>query len=497
MAEEKGYSHASGRVWVQEKKFQPYKLLLPYGLTDFNDPTGSLNPVRQQSRSARGQSEVVDILRGEPALPGFTIETRMFKTLNYMFKWRQRPVNVQCHMGDCGRADNYRSSEVALHWDFARRGDLTGDRAALIQGDDNPVAISTPWMAEVGPLMVDFGAEFVSRINIPEPQAITDIAMITDACNDLTNQDDPGDVGYLATVAGAGVYDTAEVWYTLDAWETPIQLTNKPFASGEDISSVLVFGTREDHRLIVARGSADGLNPAEVAIADVTEPGTVSWTNYNVGVVTGEYITYLGASSYGAIFAVTSGGRVYRSLDGGATWTLVKTVTNPLNDISALPSGIVWAVGDSAEIWLSEDDGDSWSQITAPSGMSSNDVNAVHVVPDGTVLVGDAAGQVFGSYDDGDNWATLELTGATATSVVRIDGYGSSHLWAVGDLTGGDSRVFRSVDGGATWLLWNLNLPTNSGVRALFVVDLNYVMVGGDPQNGQGFLSKTKTNVYG
>lgn len=491
-----GYNHRDGRIWAQDKKFQPYKLLLPYGLTDFNDPTGTLNPVRQQSRSTRGATEVVDILRSEPALPGFTIETRLFKTLNYMFKWRTRPVNVQVHLGECGRADEYRGSQVALHWERARRGDLSGDRAALIQGDDAPVAVSTPWMAEVGPLLVDFGAEFVSRIQFPEPQNITGISMITEGCDDLSYQDDPGDVGYLVTSAGAGVYEDADVWYTEDAWETPVQVSTQPFGAGEDISDVLVFGTREDHRVLVARGTADGANPAEVALADVTELGTLSWGNYNVGSVNGEYITRLAASSYGRIFAITNAGRIYVSVDGGANWTLLRSTGAQLNEITALPSGIVWAVGNGGAIWLSEDDGDSWSSITAPSAIGTN-ATAVHVTPDGTVFVGDDSGQLFGSYDDGDNWTTLALQGVAATNVVAIDGDGDSQLWAIGDVSGGSSRVYRSVDGGASWLLYNLNMPTNSGLNALFVVDINYVMAGGDAHDDQGFLTKTKTNVYG
>lgn len=496
MSEVAGYSYRDGRIWVQEKKFQPYQLLLPYGLTDISDPVGSLNAVRQPSRTSRGDTEVVDVLRGEPALPGFTIETRLFKTLNYMFKWRLRPVNFQVHLGECGRPDTYRASEVALHWDIVRRGDLGADRTAIIQGDDAPVSVNVPWMAEVGPMFIDWGAEFVSRINFAEGEAITDISMLTDDCDDITYQEDPGDVGYLVSKSGAGLYIQANVWYTLDAWETPIQVSTNPFTDSEDISSVLTFGLKEDHRVIVSRGTADGAAAAEVAVADVLEPGTVTWSNYDVGSTLGEHINHMAASDYGHIYAVSSIGNIYLSKDGGTTWVLKKQTNLELNEVSALPSGIVWAVGNTQRIWLSEDYGESWSQVTAPTALT-NDVNTVHVTPDGTVYVGDSDGQLFGSYDDGDNWTTLQAQGVTPTAVTRIRGHGNSHIWLVVAIAGGASRVLRSTDGGASFLLWNLNLPTNSGLNALFLVDQNYAMVGGEAHSGQAFLSKTKTNVLG
>jgi hypothetical protein len=57
--------------------------------------------------------------------------------------------------------------------------------------------------------------------------------------------------------------------------------------------------------------------------------------------------------------------------------------------------------------------------------------------------------------------------------------------------------VLRSTDGGASFRLWALNMPTNSGLNALYVCDPNFIFVGGEPQGGTAFIAKTHTNFIG
>ena len=494
MAEQ--FDYQDGRIWVQEKKFEAYKLLLPYGLSDVTDPVGSINQVREPSASSRRSTVVVDVIRGEPGLATFTINTRLFKTLNYLFKWRNRKVNVQGHLGQCGRPDSYISSQIAMAWGKAIRGDLSANMIAQLQGDDAPIEIQVPMSAEYGPVLVDFDVKFSSRIAIPDGEAIKGIAMLRDVCDDLSEQEDPGDIGYLVGAAGAGLYTTANVWYTTDAWETPVQLTNSPFAANEDISAVAVAGSKRDHRVIVLRGTTDGANPAEIAYIDVVSMGDDDWVNVDVGSVNGEYLLDIHLQDFTHVYVVSNTGRIYRSDNGGATWSLVKATGTQLNKIRGLFDGKVLAGGNTGTIWYSEDYGDSWTQLTAPSALTGN-VTAVHITPDGTLFIGTSSGQVFGSYDEGDTWTTLSLQGATATGVVAIDSDGDDFIWVAANLGDSTGRVFRSTDGGASFRLWNLQLPTNSELNALFVVDLNYVFVGGEPHDGQGFLAKTLTNVLG
>jgi photosystem II stability/assembly factor-like uncharacterized protein len=491
------YSYQDGRVWVQEKKFQPYSLLLPYGLTDITDPTGSLNPVREPDPTARRSTVVTDILRGEPGLPGFNVETRMYKTLNYLIRTKKKITNWQCHLGACKRPDNYNASEIGLGWEFVRRGDLGIDRTAQIQGDDAPIATTVPMMAELGPTPIDFELEFLSQFTIADTEGVTDLAFITEECDDISTQHDPGDNGYIVTSALSGSpVNVANVWYTINGGTDWAECSARPFSGGEDISSVAVVGDKYDHRVIVSRGTTDGANPAEIAYADVTMVGTTAWVNVNVGSVTGQYITHLFLLDWQHIYAVTDDGYVYRSADGGATWNAKLSLgTVQFNESSWLRNGVGWVGGASNTIYLTKDYGDSWSAITGPTGGAGDDVNTIHVTPDGTVFVGNSGGEMYGSFNDGVEWSTLPAQGITPTAVKRIRGTNNQYIWAVVNIASGAGRVVRSTDGGAQFRLWSLNIPTNAGLNALFVVDPNYVYVGGDPQGSTAFATKATSQI--
>lgn len=487
------YSYRDGRIWVQGKKFEPYTLLLPYGMTDITDPVGSLNPVREPDPGIRRQTVVTDILRGEPGLPGFTIECRFRKTLNYMLRLKNKTTNWQVHMGACDRADNYSASEVGLGWDFVRRGDLGIDRIAQIQGDDAPIAKSTPFVAEIGPTPIDFELEFLSAQTIAETDDITDAAFIVDDCDDISTQHDPGDNGYLvsAPLTGSPV-NVANVWFTVNGGTDWSECSERPFAAGATISSVVLIGEKYDHRVILSNGTTDGGAAAQIAYADVTAMGTTAWVTVTVGAVTGQYITHLFVRDWGHIYAVTDDGYVYRSNDGGASWSAKLSLgTVQFNESSWLANGIGWVVGAANSIYLTKDFGETWSAVTGPTDGAGDELLTVHVTPDGTVFIGNDAGEMYGSFNEGTEWTTLSAQGVTPASLKRIRGHGNSDLWIALNLADDTGRVLRSTDGGAQFRLWSLNLPVNTGLNALFVVDPNYVYTGGDT----GFVTKASSQM--
>ena len=490
------YTYQDGRVWVQEKKFEPYQLLLPYGLTDVTDPVGGLAAVREPDPGNRRQTVIVDILRSEPGLPGFSLETRLFKTLNYMFRLKNKRVNVQAHLGQCGRPDRYNASQIGLGWDMCRRGDMTIDRLSQIQGDNTPIAESVPFTAEIGPTPIAFDLEFLTAFTIAETEGISDLAFIVEECEDISTQHDPGDNGYAVTVAMAGSpVNVANVWFTVNGGTAWAECSERPFGAGMDISSVIVMGDKEDHRVMVSKGTTDATT-AQIAYADCTAVGTTAWVTVNVGAVVGQYITHLFAVDWSHIYAVTDDGYVYRSANGGATWTAKLSLGTPqFNESSWLSTGIGWVVGASNTIYLTKDFGDSWAAVTAPTDGAGDDFLTVHVTPDGTVFVGNDAGEVYGSYNDGTSWSTLEAQGITPTSIKRIRGADDTHLFMAVNLADDSGRVVRSTDGGAQFLLWSLNMPTNDGLNALFVVNQNYVFVGGDPQGGTAFVTKAESQI--
>ena len=496
-------SHKDGRLWAQFRKFEPYKLLLCYGATDVTDPSGALTPVREPDPGQRRKTVVADILRGDPDLPGFTMEARLQKAKNYLLGLVCDLIGVQAHVGSCSRADNYFSSDAAFAWEQVKRGDLAVDRLALIEGDDGPVAISAPFNAQGGPYHADFEVYLGSQETIAEPGAILDITFLPEECfENCQTQEDNCENGYAVGEAEAGSpTDTASVWATDDKGETWRQTSAAPFAAGEDISSVVAMGIKNDHRVIVARGTTDAGNPAEIAYADVDTwtdgvPQT-AWVAVDVGETDGEFINHLLWIDWQHLYAVTDQGNVYRSEDGGASWASVYSGANALNEATGLLNGTIWVGGNTNTILRSEDYGDTWTTVAGPAAWAAVNVVTVHVTPDGTVFAGSSGGGIVGSYNNGAEWTTLAFQGVTATNVPRIRGVYNSFIWAVVDIAGPAGRVLRSTDGGATFRLWALNIPTNSGLNALFVCDPNLIFVAGEPQGGTAFISKTHTNFIG
>lgn len=476
------YTYKDGRIWIQLGKFQPYKLLLPYGMSDLGVPKGTLNPIREPAPNARRQSVIVDTLRSEPGLISFNIQTRLQTTLNYMLGMQDKRPNIQVHMGACGRPDTYTASAVGITLDRCAAGDLGIDRVALIQGDDSPVNIQMPWSAE-DIAYVDFGVSFLSARTIAENENLLFAAFITDECGEGIN---PGTYGYVGGVAS--LYG-AVVWRTNDKGQS---FTNVglPFAVSEDISDGIVIGEPYRHRLIVSRGTTDGSNPAEIAYADVDSDQTVTFVNVDVGVVDGEYITALYGLNWGNIYAVTDSGNVYKSADGGASWTLLTSNAGiELYSISAISNGTVLVVGYPDFAILSHDFGVTWTELSGITGTFS----ACHVTPDGTMFVADNVGLVLhGSYDNGVTWHTLPLQGVTPTSINAIKSVDNNVVWVAVD-TGSGGRVLRSTDGGAGFYLWSLDVPSNGNVADVYCVDENFVWIVGD----DGFVTLTNSQFIG
>lgn len=494
------YKFKDGRVWLQSKKFQPYELLLPYGLSGVTDPAGNLNAIREPSRTKRGESVIVDVVRGEPGLPQFQIETRLQKTQNFLFGLKECNSNFQAHLGTCDRPDNYYASSMIFHWERSHRGDMSVERLAIIEGENTAVGMQTPFVAEIGPLLFDLDAQFLSLRTILETEAITGMAFLGSECfEDCRNQEGAGENGYVVTGAQAGsAGNVANTWYTEDYGQTWTALTSNPFAGGSDISDVAVIGTKKDHRIIVSNGTTRASDPAQIAYADVTDMGVVTWVTVDVGAVDGQYITALLALDWRHIYAVTDDGYVYLSADGGASWT-AKFTTGAVdfNAIAGLSNGNIWAVGNSELIVHSSDYGTSWTVLTGPTGGVGDDCMSVAITPDGTVFVGNNAGELYGSYDDGLEWTALALQGIVPTFIIDIKCWGDSDIWVISDIAGSTSKVLRSVDGGASFRLWSLAVPTNAGLNAMAIIDPNIVWVGGEVQGTYAALTRTQSNLIG
>ena len=180
--------------------------------------------------------------------------------------------------------------------------------------------------------------------------------------------------------------------------------------------------------------------------------------------------------------------RMYRSRDGGASWSTLDVelpefcqgVNRPrILTICVDPSRHeqVWFGVEEGGVWRSHDGGDRWERVDTPdSGIGNSDIHAVAIL----LPTADAprkhlvltVNTVYESEDDGKTWSGVasrtRFDGMYYTRTVQaVDPQGVQLLLAIGDGTPGTrSRIYRSGDRGASWSAATLHTAPNSTVWA-------------------------------
>jgi len=164
------------------------------------------------------------------------------------------------------------------------------------------------------------------------------------------------------------------------------------------------------------------------------------------------------------------GGTLSRSEDDGATWSeLVALSGLSVYDIEFAPDGTVW-IGTFDGVWTSADDGVTWVQ--QPLGIGANDqVFEVTLDPsDATRIwigVADALGSqtqnVLLSTDGGASWSDRTPIGAAGTSctAVAVSPVDPDEVFAAFGGGFGGGSVWGSLNGGVGWTNRSGGLPAN------------------------------------
>ncbi|HEY8472186.1 MAG TPA: hypothetical protein VIL37_06060, partial [Natronosporangium sp.] len=182
----------------------------------------------------------------------------------------------------------------------------------------------------------------------------------------------------------------------------------------------------------------------------------------------------------------TAGGSLYRSTDGGDSWSLVPGMAGTsVLDIEFTPDGTAY-LGTQAGIRVSDDDGASWRQIDL--GIGSNQfVHDLAIDPSNpdTLWVGvdDAFGTlptvVLRSTDGGASWVdrTPPLPAPISATGLAVDPTDPDTVIAVFGGAFGGGAVWTTTDGGASWTDRSAGLPANP-MRSV-VYDGERLLVGG------------------
>ena len=217
------------------------------------------------------------------------------------------------------------------------------------------------------------------------------------------------------------------------------------------------------------------------------------------------------------VIAVADSGALFRSTNGGATWTRAQLGNRPLRDVVAWDWNVV-VVGDSGKVWRSADLGGNWALVVTGGTPS---LKRIERLPGGKLIAVGSAGSVLQSLDGGATWspqpsgtsehlssvrflddqqgwiagtngflAKTANGGASWTPVVLgtandlncVDARGST-AWVVGD----NATAFRSSNSGANWTQLNLHADDRPDVKAVWVESADTVFVTG----GGGFIRRS------
>jgi len=467
------HSKTSGALWILPDGPNTKPEYLPcYDLEDISESRGGITLI--QCIDAKGQYQQLGSTQDAPEPTTLQLGTFIGKVADFL-EQVQCPFPLLVHLRTCGRADSFENYDRTY---IVPVQNITGvTLSGLVRKDEDVVAMHT-FDVEALPSITRIFRLTALEESVNEVADVNDIVFLDEfQCADCGIPDNGCTYGFAVTDADAGSpSDTASV-LTLAPGVAGWQPTAAdPFAAGEDIASVVVFKVGlNTTRILVARGTTDAGNPAEVAYSD---DNGATWTLANVGTVNGQFAT--GAKTLFAfnrydIWLATSAGYIYHSEDGGANWTAqesgVITSAN-YNVIRFVNPNVGYAVAADGVVVKTVNGGTTWGSVTSPG---ANAITSLAVITTSKLWVGTTIGGLFYSNDGGTTWTARDFGGATGAGTDVQD------IVFVNDFVGfltqtatGAGTVYFTINGGFSWEL-QTGVPTNTGINSLYACDANNV----------------------
>ncbi len=171
-------------------------------------------------------------------------------------------------------------------------------------------------------------------------------------------------------------------------------------------------------------------------------------------------------------------GKIYRSTDYGATWSVVITVGTTIQSLTYAGNGIVIAGDSSGNIYRSTDYGLTWSTTIPKPGSAISSL--VYAGKNGTIIAGDTNNGIYRSTDYGLIWGA-----AIPVGNIQSLTYAGNGIVIAGDAYIGN--IYRSTDYGINWTT-STPIPVGTSIYALTYAG-NGIVIAGDGATGNIYRS--------
>lgn len=216
--------------------------------------------------------------------------------------------------------------------------------------------------------------------------------------------------------------------------------------------------------------------------------GGASWSALaNSGTYSWKAITT--SSSGDIVYAAATGGNIYKSTDAGQSWSnLGAAGSRSWISLKTDSTGSTIAGGVSAgSVWLSSNGGTSWSEVTAIG--TSKVWKGLAIIPSGTVLVAAASnGEIWRGVLSSGSWAWTNITTGKTTSplyggttiIVSSLGWTSVAIDTTGEKIAAISNdLYFTSDSGASWknITWGnyswISISGSSDLKTMMMLASN------------------------
>ena len=455
-------------------------------LPELSNPRGGHDPII--CRDGRGGFEIIGKKPTPPGLITFTVEQLHARTASWISQ-ANCPFNLfalqRCE-GNEGIFTNWITGQVV------QQCDLDDDKVTNVSQRDAADEMMRSYDVSARPPRVDLWEVLTSQKSTTEANDANAIASpLYSSCGEGCGQviTDPCNTIFIGTDNLAGA--SANVLISQDGGQSLAATAADPFAINLNITALKVYPTGGATMRVIAFRMTLAATPLACAVSN--DLGT-TWTAVTVGATNAEAVKDPDAFfiwSEDAMWVGTSTGRVYKSVDGGMTWTeqtsaLVASGGSQINAVDFLSDTFGVAVGAADTVIVTSDGGKNWAAGTATGGGDNLLDVEVHSRSRWSVVT--SGGDHYMTYDAGTTWVLLNgFDGAGAGAANGLAFLDDMNGFMIHTTAAAVGRIFRTIDGGYSWKLLT---PTTgvAGLNDLMACNVNHVFAVGDDDGAMAVI---------